>query len=233
MSSDPGFGSLASRAASPSNIRSRATSCAPSSATATREDNLPWLFVSERQAQLTRQAVNYIVRVAGETAKLGRVWAHMLRHSCGYYLADQGTDPGTMQDYLVHCDPGPLQSRCRTSVRGVMGGDSPKPGRDSTRSIACAYTRAKSSLSSFLLAGVRSGRFTRPPAASGSWSISNLYALRQQKRIAAADYAPEKPASTSRHPFSDTDITRLTRTTIAGIIVLLQSDFPAVHGSSN
>jgi site-specific recombinase XerD len=21
-----------------------------------------------------------------------RVWPHMLRHSCGYYLADQGTD---------------------------------------------------------------------------------------------------------------------------------------------
>jgi Phage integrase family len=59
---------------------------------ATRTDNLPWLFVSERQAQLTRQAVNYIVRVAGETAKLGHVWPHMLRHSCGYYLADKGTD---------------------------------------------------------------------------------------------------------------------------------------------
>jgi type 1 fimbriae regulatory protein FimB len=26
---------------------------------ATREDNLPWLFLSERQAQLTRQAVNH------------------------------------------------------------------------------------------------------------------------------------------------------------------------------
>jgi hypothetical protein len=48
---------------------------APSSATSPpREDNLPWLFVSERQAQLTRQAVNYIVLVAGETAKLGCVW---------------------------------------------------------------------------------------------------------------------------------------------------------------
>jgi len=72
---------------------------------ATREDSLPWLFVSERQAQLTRQAVNYIVRVAGETAKLGRVWPHMLQHSCGYYLADKGTDLPTMQDYLGHRDP--------------------------------------------------------------------------------------------------------------------------------
>jgi hypothetical protein len=40
---------------------------------ATRKDNLPWLFVSERGAQLTRQAVNYVVRLAGEQAKLGRV----------------------------------------------------------------------------------------------------------------------------------------------------------------
>jgi type 1 fimbriae regulatory protein FimB len=72
---------------------------------ATREDNLPWLFVSEWQAQPTRQAVNYIVRVVGETAKLGRVWPQMLRHSCSYYLADQGTDLRTMQDYLGHRDP--------------------------------------------------------------------------------------------------------------------------------
>jgi type 1 fimbriae regulatory protein FimB len=72
---------------------------------ATRTDSLPWLFVSEREAQLTRQAVNYIVRVAGEKAKLGRVWPRMLRHSCGYYLADKGTDLRTVQDYLGHRDP--------------------------------------------------------------------------------------------------------------------------------
>ena len=62
---------------------------------ATREDRLPCLFVSERGAQLTRQAVNYIVKQAGEKAKLAKVWPHMLRHSCGYYLADKGTRPIT------------------------------------------------------------------------------------------------------------------------------------------
>ena len=72
---------------------------------ATRTDKLPWMFISEREAPLTRQAVNYIARVAGEEAKLGRVWPHMLRHSCGYYLADKGIDLRTMQDYLGHRDP--------------------------------------------------------------------------------------------------------------------------------
>ena len=72
---------------------------------ATRTDNLPWLFVSELGQPMSRQAVNYLVRLAGEKAKLGRVWPHMLRHSCGYYLADQGTDLRTMQDYLGHRDP--------------------------------------------------------------------------------------------------------------------------------
>lgn len=56
---------------------------------------------SGNQPQLT----NYIVRLAGEKAKLGHAWPHMLRHSCGYYLADKGTDLHTMQDYLGHRDP--------------------------------------------------------------------------------------------------------------------------------
>ena len=72
---------------------------------ATRHDKLPWLFVSEREAPMTRQAVNYLIRSAGGKAKLGRVWPHMLRRSCGYYLANTGVDLRTAQDYLGHRDP--------------------------------------------------------------------------------------------------------------------------------
>ena len=72
---------------------------------ATRTDRLPWLFLSERGQPLTRSSVQYLVRVAGESAGLQGVHPHMLRHSCGYYLADKGTYLRTMQDYLGHRDP--------------------------------------------------------------------------------------------------------------------------------
>jgi type 1 fimbriae regulatory protein FimB len=72
---------------------------------ATRADKLPWLFLSERGQPMTRQSVNYLIRAAGESASLLNVHPHMLRHSCGYYLANTGVDLRTMQDYLGHRDP--------------------------------------------------------------------------------------------------------------------------------
>ena len=53
---------------------------------ATREDTLPWLFVSERGGQMVRRAVNHMIAAAGNRAGLGHVHPHMLRHSCGYAL---------------------------------------------------------------------------------------------------------------------------------------------------
>ena len=72
-----------------------------------RDDKLPWLFVSERGQPLTRQAVNYLVARAGNDAGLGHVHPHMLRHSCGYYLANNGYDMRLIQDYLG-CPPSAL-----------------------------------------------------------------------------------------------------------------------------
>src|SRR5881396_1451706 len=42
---------------------------------ATRNDKLPWLFVSERGQPMTRGAVNYLIRIAGESAGLKNVRA--------------------------------------------------------------------------------------------------------------------------------------------------------------
>jgi len=72
---------------------------------ATRRDALPWLFLSERGQPLTRQSVNYLIAAAAARAGLPRVHPHMLRHSCGFALADRGHDLRLIQDYLGHRDP--------------------------------------------------------------------------------------------------------------------------------
>jgi len=70
-----------------------------------RNDSLPWLFSNERGLPLTRQAVNYIVKVVSKKAKLENIHPHTLRHSCGFYLANKGYDLRLIQDYLGHRDP--------------------------------------------------------------------------------------------------------------------------------
>lgn len=70
-----------------------------------RSDGLPWLFVSERDQPLTRQSVNYLIATASERAGLPHIHPHMLRHSCGFALANRGYDLRLIQDYLGHRDP--------------------------------------------------------------------------------------------------------------------------------
>lgn len=62
-----------------------------------------YLFQSERGNPLSPDMFARIIKRAGETAKLGfPVHPHMLRHGCGYRLANQGTDTRTIQAYLGH-----------------------------------------------------------------------------------------------------------------------------------
>ena len=88
---------------------------------ARRTDRLPWLFLSERGQPLSRSSVQYLVRVAGEKVGLKDLHPHMLRHSCGFYLADRGTDLRTMQDYLGHRDPRHTVRYSRISGRRFEG----------------------------------------------------------------------------------------------------------------
>jgi len=61
------------------------------------------LFLSERGTGLGRQQVYNLVKRYGELVGLDiEAHPHMLRHGCGYALADQGADTRLIQDYLGH-----------------------------------------------------------------------------------------------------------------------------------
>lgn len=86
-----------------------------------RSDELPWLFASERGAQLKREAVNYVLAPAAARAGLPAVHPHMLRHSCGFALANRGYDLRLIQDYLGHRDPKHTVRYTRTAGKRFEG----------------------------------------------------------------------------------------------------------------
>jgi type 1 fimbriae regulatory protein FimB len=60
-------------------------------------------FLSERRGPLNRKTAWLAIRTYGERAGLPvAAHPHMLRHSCGFALADQGADTRLIQDYLGH-----------------------------------------------------------------------------------------------------------------------------------
>jgi len=62
-----------------------------------------WLFLSQKGGQLTRKHIHYLIRRYGLTANIAITpHPHMLRHACGYALADSGADTRLIQDYLGH-----------------------------------------------------------------------------------------------------------------------------------
>ena len=62
-----------------------------------------FMFITERGGPFTRSTVNKMIERAGNVARMPfPVHPHMLRHACGYYLANQGIDTRTIQDYLGH-----------------------------------------------------------------------------------------------------------------------------------
>jgi type 1 fimbriae regulatory protein FimE len=63
----------------------------------------PYVFISERKSPLTDDAVRKIITRAGKVAEMPfSVHPHMLRHACGYKLAQAGEDTRAIQHYLGH-----------------------------------------------------------------------------------------------------------------------------------
>jgi integrase len=68
-----------------------------------QEPTSPFLFTSERGAPFSTAGFARMVERAGREAKLGfKAHPHMLRHACGYALANMGHDTRALQAYLGH-----------------------------------------------------------------------------------------------------------------------------------
>lgn len=63
----------------------------------------PFVFVSERGAPFTTAGFARMIERAALAADLGvKAHPHMLRHACGYALANRGHDTRSLQAYLGH-----------------------------------------------------------------------------------------------------------------------------------
>jgi site-specific recombinase XerD len=68
-----------------------------------QEPKSPFVFTSERRAPFSTAGFARMVERAGVEAKLGfKAHPHMLRHACGYTLANKGHDTRALQAYLGH-----------------------------------------------------------------------------------------------------------------------------------
>ena len=62
-----------------------------------------FVFATERGGPLTADVVNRLIKRIGERAGFAfPVHCHMLRHACGYALANAGHDTRALQDWLGH-----------------------------------------------------------------------------------------------------------------------------------
>ena len=68
-----------------------------------QEPKSPFVFVSERGDPFSNRGFQATVERAGKAAGFGmKIYPHMLRHACGYKLANDGVDTRTIQSYLGH-----------------------------------------------------------------------------------------------------------------------------------
>ena len=68
-----------------------------------QEPKSPFVFTSERGSPFTTAGFARMIERAGEAAELGfPAHPHMLRHACGFALANKGHDTRALQAYLGH-----------------------------------------------------------------------------------------------------------------------------------
>ncbi len=94
------------------------------------------MFLNARGGRLTRQGAWLIVRAAGDRAGLGgRLFPHVLRHSCATHMLDHGADIRVVQELLGHASLSTTQVYTKVSperLRAVYEAAHPRAKRPRT-----------------------------------------------------------------------------------------------------
>jgi site-specific recombinase XerD len=70
----------------------------------TQEPGCRFIFMNERKAPMSSAGFRKMLSTVGAACNLPHVHPHMLRHSCGFYMADRREDVRVMQDWLGHAN---------------------------------------------------------------------------------------------------------------------------------
>src|SRR5262249_49139549 len=101
-----------------------------------REASGVHLFVSERGAPLSVAGYQRMVARAGEAARFPfRIHSHMLQHSCGYKLANDGHDTRAIQHYLGHRSIASTVRYTTMSSHRLLNGSVPTCARSPPRAV--------------------------------------------------------------------------------------------------
>jgi integrase/recombinase XerD len=91
------------------------------------------VFLNARGGRLTRQGAWLVVRAAGDRAGLtGRLFPHVLRHSCATHMLDHGADIRVVQELLGHASLSTTQVYTKVSperLRAVYDAAHPRARR--------------------------------------------------------------------------------------------------------
>jgi integrase len=91
-----------------------------------------YVFITERGGPVTREWFKKMIMRTGEAAKLSfSVHPHMLRHSCGFKLANDGVDTraSSMQGAIHRAKPEAVRDVLEGLRRHAVSGSAPPPRR--------------------------------------------------------------------------------------------------------
>jgi type 1 fimbriae regulatory protein FimB/type 1 fimbriae regulatory protein FimE len=100
----------------------------------------PYVFVTERRSPMTAATFRKLLARAGDAAKLGMpIHPHMLRHSTGFKLANDGQDTRAIQHYRAATSSTPFSTPSSLRIASTPFGETNSPALDICKALTYCF----------------------------------------------------------------------------------------------